>query len=37
MMSYTGRSPAEEDAEGVAARNVDALVDEVCGLLGLTP
>ena len=37
MMSYTGRSPAEEDAEGGAARNVDALVDEVCGLLGLTP
>jgi len=34
-MTYTGEPPHVQDPEGGAARNVEALADEVAGLLGL--
>lgn len=35
MMTYTGKSPHDEDAEGNAAGNVEALAVEVAALVGL--
>ena len=35
-MTYTGEPPHAQDPNGGAARNVEALADEVAGLLGLS-
>jgi len=36
-MTYTGEPPHAQDPKSGAARNVEALADEVAGLLGLGP